>query len=248
MNTKIILSKICILILSIIISSFFLYKIHKGFNNNVYLMIPVLSIIIFLIVDFSINMIINKNLEHTIEKYENQDDVRGLNEVVAGDVVGDQADGPKPDDTLVDNSQGNGEVDIPQPEDNNQNTSQALAPAPSAPVSVDSMNKSDDNIAKVYPKPPLQKFQDKKLNQAQNAQNTKPDLNKYNLDDGLSEEPKLANKNSDSMLPININVSYNTNKPTSINDLNEKGISEQIFLENQMRMQPLVLVLTHILI
>jgi len=64
-----------------------------------------------------------------------------------------------------------------------------------------------------YPQPSKKKFQDKKMKDASRMQDG-TDINKYRLDDGSD----LVNKNQDSTSPININVSYNNNRPTSIND------------------------------
>jgi len=58
---------------------------------------------------------------------------------------------------------------------------------------------------------------DKKAKKAMSNQEERPDINKHLMDDGNNG---LKNNNSDTSNPVNINVSYNNNRPYTINDFN----------------------------
>jgi hypothetical protein len=58
---------------------------------------------------------------------------------------------------------------------------------------------------------------DKKAKKAMSNQEKKPDINKHLMDDGNNG---LKNDNLDTSNPININVSYNNNRPYTVNDFN----------------------------
>jgi outer membrane biosynthesis protein TonB len=58
---------------------------------------------------------------------------------------------------------------------------------------------------------------DKKAKEATDKQEERPDINKHLMDDGNNG---LSNRNSDTINPININVSYNNNRPFTVNDFN----------------------------
>jgi hypothetical protein len=68
---------------------------------------------------------------------------------------------------------------------------------------------------------------DKKAKEAMNKQDERPDINKHLMDDGNGD---LINRNSEANNPININVSYNNNRPYTINDFNsdiDKNLPER---------------------
>jgi hypothetical protein len=58
---------------------------------------------------------------------------------------------------------------------------------------------------------------DKKAKEATDKQEERPDINKHLMDDGNNG---LSNRNSETINPININVSYNNNRPFTVNDFN----------------------------
>jgi hypothetical protein len=64
---------------------------------------------------------------------------------------------------------------------------------------------------------------DKKAKEATNKQEERPDINKHLMDDG---NKGLSNRNTDTLNPININVSYNNNRPLTVNDFNNPDIDK----------------------
>ena len=66
---------------------------------------------------------------------------------------------------------------------------------------------------------------DKKAKEATNKQDERPDINKHLMDDGNNG---LTNRNSDTNNPININVSYNNNRPYTVNDFNNEDIDKNV--------------------
>ena len=64
---------------------------------------------------------------------------------------------------------------------------------------------------------------DKKAKEATNKQEERPDINKHVMDDG---NKGLSNRNTDTLNPININVSYNNNRPLTVNDFNNPDIDK----------------------
>ena len=70
---------------------------------------------------------------------------------------------------------------------------------------------------------------DKKAKEATDKQENRPDINKHLMDDGGKG---LSNRNSDTINPININVSYNNNRPYTVNDFNNPDTT----LNSQLKM------------
>jgi hypothetical protein len=66
---------------------------------------------------------------------------------------------------------------------------------------------------------------DKKAKEAMDKQDERPDINKHLMDDGNNG---LTNRNSETINPININVSYNNNRPYTVNDFNTADIDKNI--------------------
>ena len=66
---------------------------------------------------------------------------------------------------------------------------------------------------------------DKKAKEATNKQEERPDINKHLMDDG---NKGLSNRNTDTLNPININVSYNNNRPLTVNDFNNPDIDKNM--------------------
>ena len=64
---------------------------------------------------------------------------------------------------------------------------------------------------------------DKKAKEATNKQEERPDINKHLMDDG---NKGLSNRNTDTLNPININVSYNNNRPLTVDDFNNPDIDK----------------------
>lgn len=62
---------------------------------------------------------------------------------------------------------------------------------------------------------------DKKAAQAKSKQSKRPDINRHHMDDGRTD---LYNRNKDAINPININVSYNNNRPLTVNDFNDPNV------------------------
>ena len=76
-----------------------------------------------------------------------------------------------------------------------------------------------------YSKPSVTPSADKKAKEAINRQNERPDINKHLMDDGNNG---LTNRNSETNNPININVSYNNNRPYTVNDFNNADIDKNL--------------------
>jgi hypothetical protein len=62
---------------------------------------------------------------------------------------------------------------------------------------------------------------DKKAAKAMSKDSKRPDINRHHMDDGRNG---LYNRNTDAINPININVSYNNNRPLTVNDFNDPNV------------------------
>ena len=85
------------------------------------------------------------------------------------------------------------------------------------------MAKSSDKSS--YSKPSVTPNADKKAKEAIDRQDERPDINKHLMDDGNGG---LTNRNSEANNPININVSYNNNRPYTVNDFNNADIDKNL--------------------
>ena len=213
MGDKNLFIKISLIVISIFITTFFIYQKHNGFRKSDYLLIPVFSLIIFLILDLSTKSIFQNLESFTIENYENADDVRQLDQVVNNEPI----DSPQTDPQL------NPPTDISTNQNIDQNTMMTENETMDTEQvdSVDDMGLTENNEVKRYPTSPIVRYQDKKQRQILRKNGTRPDINDLQMSDGLDDQ---ANKNLDSMLPININVSYNNNQPNTLTDQKFTGL------------------------
>ena len=62
---------------------------------------------------------------------------------------------------------------------------------------------------------------DRKVNEAIYKQEDRPDINKFLMDDGNNKS--ISNRNLRTKNPINININYNNNRPSTVNDFDDKN-------------------------
>ena len=68
MKIRNIFCKICYLILCFLLSCLIIFSIHKGFKRQDIIIIPIFAILLFLLMNFSINLM-NKNTKENFLKY-----------------------------------------------------------------------------------------------------------------------------------------------------------------------------------
>lgn len=245
MNTQIIGYRISYLVFSIFVSCLIVFTIHKGFQKQDIITIPIFAILLFLIIDFSAkSMYQNKMEKFFVEGFTSRLEERFTKEALSEEENNISGKNFKfeEDDVIY----------------NNKNMEEE---SPKKPVMEEEMHKRfpvmEEESPKRFPiKEILQKMPvmeeeetynkyapvglkqveapsaskpsatpngDKKAKEATNKQEERPDINKHIMDDG---NKGLSNRNTDTLNPININVSYNNNRPLTVNDFNNPDIDK----------------------
>jgi len=236
MNVNILLTKIGFLIFSILISILFFYQINNGFRKNDYLLIPVFALILFLIIENSVRIIQEKNMQYSsIENFAQKEpmpkskkkssqpapvgpkpkSIPPISPAPTSFIADEELSGPSPIDRVFHEPI---KQRKPPMSDTYIGPQQIKGPPFKKKVDgdidkiqqgFDAMDESnlDENEKVSYPKPPSKKYEDKKLKQVVRKEKVRPDISTHSFDDGKGN----ANRNENSNQPININVSYNNN-------------------------------------
>jgi hypothetical protein len=205
MNTQIIGYRISYLVFSIFVSCLIVFTIHKGFQKQDFITVPIFAILLFLIIDFSAKSMYQNKIEKFLTegfdsrlldrfKNESQEEENGVRSMLI------------PTEEEMTRKVPVMEEEMTKEETAEEETFQKYAPVGDKPTEKPSASK-----------PSATPNGDKKAKEATDKQEERPDINKHLMDDGNNG---LSNRNSDTINPININVSYNNNRPFTVNDFN----------------------------
>ena len=218
MNTQIIGYRISYLVFSIFVSCLIVFTIHKGFQKQDFITVPIFAILLFLIIDFSAkSMYQNKMEKFLTEGFDSRLLDRFKNESLSEEEAHHKTRNPmeeeahhkKPYHPMEEEAHHK----VPHMEE--EESFHKYAPVGDKPNEKPSASK-----------PSSTPNGDKKAKEATDKQEERPDINKHLMDDGNNG---LSNRNSETINPININVSYNNNRPFTVNDFdknthNERGL------------------------
>jgi hypothetical protein len=227
MNTQIIGYRISYLVFSIFVSCLIVFTIHKGFKKQDFITVPIFAILLFLIIDFSAkSMYQNKMEKFLTEGFDSRLLDRFKNESQE-----EEHSGKKTSHSMEEES--HHKAHHPMEEE-------AHHKKPYHPMEEEAHHKAppmeeEESFHKYAPvgekptekpsasKPSSTPNGDKKAKEATDKQEERPDINKHLMDDGNNG---LSNRNSETINPININVSYNNNRPFTVNDFNNPDIDK----------------------
>ena len=212
MNTQIIGYRISYLVFAIFVSCLIVFTIHKGFQRQDIITIPIFAILLFLIIDFSAkSMYQNKMEKFFTEGFDSRLLDRFKNEAQEEENnVSSEEQIPRK---------------VPVMEEEMVHKKQVMEEEVAEEESFQKYAKVDEKPAEKpsASKPSATPSGDKKAKEATAKQEDRPDINKHLMDDGNNG---LSNRNSETINPININVSYNNNRPFTVNDFNNPDIDK----------------------
>lgn len=212
MNTQIIGYRISYLVFAIFVSCLIVFTIHKGFQKQDIITIPIFAILLFLIIDFSAkSMYQNKMEKFFTEGFESgllnrlnneaqEEETNLLSKMIPTTEEEASQKLPVMEEEMIH------KAPVMEEETAEEESFPKYAPVEDKPTEKPSSSK-----------PSSTPNGDKKAKEATDKQEERPDINKHLLDDGNNG---LSNRNSETINPININVSYNNNRPFTVNDFN----------------------------
>ena len=211
MNTQIIGYRISYLVFSIFVSCLIVFTIHKGFQKQDIITVPIFAILLFLIIDFSAKSMYQNKMEKFLAEgfdsrllnrfnNESQEEENGMPSMLIPTEEEMTQKVPVMEEEMT------RKVPVMEEETAEEETFQKYAPVSENPFEKPSASK-----------PSATPNGDKKAKEATDKQEERPDINKHLMDDGNNG---LSNRNSETINPININVSYNNNRPFTVNDFN----------------------------
>ena len=214
MNTQIIGYRISYLVFSIFVSCLIVFTIHKGFQKQDFITVPIFAILLFLIIDFSAKSMYQNKMEKFLTegfdsrlldrfKNESQEEENGVTSMLIPTEEEMTRKVPVMEEEMT--------RKVPEEEMKEEETAEEETFQKYAPVSEKPSEKPSAS------KPSATPNGDKKAKEATDKQEERPDINKHLMDDGNNG---LSNRNSETINPININVSYNNNRPFTVNDFN----------------------------
>ena len=206
MNTQIIGYRISYIVFSIFVSCLIVFTIHKGFQRQDIITIPIFAILLFLIIDFSAkSMYQNKMEKFLTEGFESRLQERFTKEDLSEEEMNIIATEEEMSRKYPPMEEEMSRKYPPMEEE--EESYQKYAPVGEKPTEKPSASK-----------PSATPSGDKKAKEATDKQEERPDINKHLMDDG---NKGLSNRNSETINPININVSYNNNRPFTVNDFDK---------------------------
>ena len=248
MNTQITGHRISYIVFSIFVSCLIVFTIHKGFKKQDIITIPIFAVLLFLIIDFSAkSMYQNKMEQFLTEGFDSRLLDRFTKESISeeenalSNIMIPISEEPQMNIPVT---QEEPQMNIPVIQEEPQMNIPVTQEEYSQKVPVmeeEMMNKipvmEEESYQKYAPvndiytpieKPSISKPSatpngDKKAKEAIDKQDERPDINKHIMDDG---NRGLSNRNTDTLNPININVSYNNNRPFTVNDFNNPDIDK----------------------
>lgn len=212
MNTQIIGYRISYLVFAIFVSCLIVFTIHKGFQKQDIITVPIFAILLFLIIDFSAkSMYQNKMEKFFTEGFESgllnrlnneaqEEETNLLSKMIPTTEEEASQKLPVMEEEMIH------KAPVMEEETAEEESFPKYAPVEDKPTEKPSSSK-----------PSSTPNGDKKAKEATDKQEERPDINKHLLDDGNNG---LSNRNSETINPININVSYNNNRPFTVNDFN----------------------------
>ena len=210
MNTQIIGYRISYLVFAIFVSCLIVFTIHKGFQRQDIITVPIFAILLFLIIDFSAkSMYQNKMEKFLTEGFDSRLLDRFRHESLAEEEMHHRIRHPMEEEAHhrirhpMEEEEAHHRKAPPMEE---EESFHKYAPVGEKPTEKPSASK-----------PSATPSGDKKAKEATDKQEERPDINKHLMDDG---NKGLSNRNTDTLNPININVSYNNNRPFTVNDFN----------------------------
>jgi hypothetical protein len=238
MNTQIIGYRISYLVFSIFVSCLIVFTIHKGFQRQDIITIPIFAILLFLIIDFSAKSMYQNKMEkfftegfesRLLEKLNNEaqsEEENALSNIMIPVSEEEQINIPVIEEEFsrkvpIMEEEMLSKVPVMEEETmriapvmEEEESYQKYAPVQDKPIDKPSASK-----------PSATPNGDKKAKEATDKQEERPDINKHLMDDG---NKGLSNRNTDTLNPININVSYNNNRPLTVNDFNNPDIDKNM--------------------
>jgi len=226
MNTQIIGYRISYLVFSIFVSCLIVFTIHKGFQRQDIITIPIFAILLFLIIDFSArSMYQNKMEKFLTEGFESRLQERFTKESLSEEEnITSSMNIPMVEEEMI--------KKVPVMEEEMTRKFPVMEEEMTRKFPVMEEEESYHKYAQIAEKqtqnssaskPSATPNGDKKAKEATDKQEERPDINKHLMDDG---NKGLSNRNTDTLNPININVSYNNNRPFTVNDFNNPDIDK----------------------
>ena len=227
MNTQIIGYRISYLVFSIFVSCLIVFTIHKGFQKQDIITIPIFAILLFLIIDFSAKSMYQNKMEkfltegfdsRLLDRFKNESQEEEAHHKTRHPME-EEAHHKKPHHPMEE------EAHHKKPHHTMEEEAQHKAPHMEEEESFHKYSPVGDKPSEKpsSSKPSATPNGDKKAKEATNKQEERPDINKHLMDDGNNG---LSNRNSETINPININVSYNNNRPFTVNDFNNPDIDK----------------------
>jgi hypothetical protein len=227
MNTQIIGYRISYLIFSIFVSCLIVFTIHKGFQKQDIITIPIFAILLFLIIDFSAKSMYQNKMEkfltegfdsRLLDRFKNESQEEEAHHKTRNPME-EEAHHKKPHHPMEE------EAHHKKPHHTMEEEAHHKAPHMEEEESFHKYSPVGDKPSEKpsSSKPSATPNGDKKAKEATNKQEERPDINKHLMDDGNNG---LSNRNSETINPININVSYNNNRPFTVNDFNNPDIDK----------------------
>jgi hypothetical protein len=240
MNTQIIGYRISYLVFSIFVSCLIVFTIHKGFQRQDIITVPIFAILLFLIIDFSAkSMYQNKMEQFFTEGFDSRLLDRFTKEALSEEenaLSNILIPVPETEDDMIQKVPVMEEEmvhKVPIMEEEMLNKFPVMEEEMSYKVPIMEEEESYQKYAPIsekptekpsMSKPSVTPSGDKKAKEATDKQEERPDINKHLMDDGGNKG--LSNRNTDTLNPININVSYNNNRPFTVNDFNNPDIDK----------------------
>ena len=218
MNTQIIGYRISYLVFAIFVSCLIVFTIHKGFQKQDIITVPIFAILLFLIIDFSAKSMYQNKMEkfftegfdsRLLDRFNNesQEEENKLSSMMIPTTEEESIH-----KTTVMEEEMVHKAPVMEEETAEEESFHKYAPVGDKPTEKPSSSK-----------PSATPSGDKKAKEASDKQEERPDINKHLMDDG---NKGLSNRNSETINPININVSYNNNRPFTVNDFNNPDIDK----------------------
>jgi hypothetical protein len=227
MNTQIIGYRISYLVFSIFVSCLIVFTIHKGFQKQDIITVPIFAILLFLIIDFSAKSMYQNKMEkfltegfdsRLLDRFKNESQEEEAHHKTRHPMeeeahhktrhpMEEEAHHKKPHHTMEE------EAHHKAPHMEEEESFHKYAPVGDKPSEKPSSSKQSATPNG-----------DKKAKEATDKQEERPDINKHLMDDGNNG---LSNRNSETINPININVSYNNNRPFTVNDFDKNTHNER---------------------
>ena len=218
MNTQIIGYRISYLVFAIFVSCLIVFTIHKGFQKQDIITVPIFAILLFLIIDFSAKSMYQNKMEkfftegfdsRLLDRFNNesQEEENKLSSMMIPTTEEESIH-----KTTVMEEEMIHKAPVMEEETAEEESFYKYAPVGDKPTEKPSSSK-----------PSATPSGDKKAKEASDKQEERPDINKHLMDDG---NKGLSNRNSETINPININVSYNNNRPFTVNDFNNPDIDK----------------------